>query len=430
MTRRIDDDLSGRTDLNEVLHKQVLSQFDTRNMIELIDACFEDEELTRLARCCGIDQYELGRDQTITVIESKAREAESDCISLTRALVKVNFDLTRELKHREVRDVEGFLNGPGASYHEGRVRFAFLASMPTEPVCRTVESATDLQTDDDGNIDDREIETPPQVTEVTETVETQVSRDLAAELDEARRERREILERLDKIMTILEPPLTARPAVARPLESVTVPRGDEADATPERQGPRVALFVDVQSVFYSARNYFGRKMDFKKLIEETAKSRPVEMAVAYVVQSPDVDQTNFITMLQHNGYTVRDKHSTSDAVDATDESPMVVDVLNHIENVDVVIVVGGDDDIYRVCERVRSLEKKQIEFYGFPQGAPGEIMECVDFFCAIDERLLLERENPSRRPYDSRGFAAQRTPRSRGDWGSDDSSSSSWQTDE
>ena len=222
-------------------------------------------------------------------------------------------------------------------------------------------------------------------------------RRLREELAELRSDHEEILAELRRVLDAVGghgPRMQERPVA----EAVSEPEPDD-----EPSGPRVGLFVDVQSVFYNARNFYGRKMDFKRLIEVTTKDRHIAAAIAYVVQSPDVDQTNFITMLQHNGYTVRHKTPQRHGEGpAGGESPMVLDVLSHLSDLDVAVFVGGDGDILRLPERAQSAGVS-AELYAFSQNVPPEAADVADEFTAIDEDLLLEQEYTPRRTFHDAG---------------------------
>ena len=210
-------------------------------------------------------------------------------------------------------------------------------------------------------------------------------------LDEVKAIRREHEQILTQLSRLQKTPDT-------PGETLSLP--DPVDDEPETNGPRVALFVDVQSVFYNARNFFGRKMDFKRLIEVATQDRTVVSAIAYVVQSPDVDQTNFITMLQHNGYNVRHKVPQRMAENGlpAGESPMVADIMSHLDGIDVAVFVGGDGDILKVPERAQTGHIR-LELYAFEQNVPEQVLDYTDAFVRIDENLLLEQEYVPRRNY-------------------------------
>ena len=78
----------------------------------------------------------------------------------------------------------------------------------------------------------------------------------------------------------------------------------------ENTAQRVAIFVDVQNMFYSAKTLHQSKIDYRKLLEEILKGRQLVRATAYVVQKADVDQSAFLEALRRSGYEVKGKELT------------------------------------------------------------------------------------------------------------------------
>src|SRR3712207_9504956 len=70
---------------------------------------------------------------------------------------------------------------------------------------------------------------------------------------------------------------------------------------------RVGIFVDVQNMFYAVKNLYNSKLNFARLLDYIARGRPLVRSIAYVVQTPEIDQSNFLTMLRSNGYEIRSK---------------------------------------------------------------------------------------------------------------------------
>ena len=70
---------------------------------------------------------------------------------------------------------------------------------------------------------------------------------------------------------------------------------------------RVGVFIDVQNMFYAAKHLYGSKLNFARLQDYVARDRPLVRSIAYVVQTPEIDQSNFLAMLRSNGYEIRSK---------------------------------------------------------------------------------------------------------------------------
>src|SRR3989338_8731961 len=70
---------------------------------------------------------------------------------------------------------------------------------------------------------------------------------------------------------------------------------------------RVGIFVDVQNMYYSARNLYSAKVNFKAILKEAVAGRRLIRAFAYVIKADVKDEVNFFDALMNMGYEVRSK---------------------------------------------------------------------------------------------------------------------------
>ena len=164
---------------------------------------------------------------------------------------------------------------------------------------------------------------------------------------------------------------------------------------------RVGLFVDVQNVFYGARQQNAR-LDFEALLQMVSRGRKLLRATAYVVESRDIDQSGFISLLQQKGYEVRRKplKVRADGSFKGDwDMEIALDVLDISEALDVLVLVTGDGDFASLVQRVKALGV-QVEIYSFPRNTAKELKEGATRFIPIDRRLLIKqpKEAPPEEP--------------------------------
>jgi len=156
---------------------------------------------------------------------------------------------------------------------------------------------------------------------------------------------------------------------------------------------RLGIFVDVQNIFYGARK-FNAKLDFDLLLEKTASKRRVIRAFAYVVQTSDVDQSGFMTMLQHKSFEVKSKNlrlRSDGSAKANWDIEMTIDMLSLSDKFDVIILVSGDGDFVPLVNILKTLGPF-IEVYSFPHNTSRDLMEAADKYCAIDDSFLILNE--------------------------------------
>lgn len=157
---------------------------------------------------------------------------------------------------------------------------------------------------------------------------------------------------------------------------------------------KVALFVDVQNMFYSARSLYQSKVDYSKLLTELVGGRSLLRAIAYVVQKPDVDQSAFLEALRRAGYEVRRK----DMVLREDGSArgnwdvgMTIDALSLAPRMDAAVLVTGDGDFVPLVEAL-SAKGCYVEIASFEQTTSNELIRCCHEFITVSPDVLFREE--------------------------------------
>lgn len=172
-----------------------------------------------------------------------------------------------------------------------------------------------------------------------------------------------------------------------------VRRASEADKRPMRmpgEAERVGVFVDVQNIFYAAKQ-FNARLDFEKLLRTSTDNRRLIRAIAYVVQSPEVDQSGFITMLQQKSYEVKRKNLRlrSDGSAKGDwDMGMAIDIIDLAKKLDVVVLVSGDGDFVSLVNLIKTIGPK-VEVYSFFHNTARDLIQAADEHFPIDDSLLL-----------------------------------------
>jgi len=155
---------------------------------------------------------------------------------------------------------------------------------------------------------------------------------------------------------------------------------------------QVALFVDVQNMFYSAKNLYNGRLDYEKFLEITVGDRTLVQATAYIVQTPDIDQTKFISLLRSIGYVVRTmdlKTGTGGFAKGNWDVGMTIDILNMIDKIDTLILATGDGDFVPI---VKLFQKRgiRVEIVSFAYNTAIDLKEIADRFYPITEELLIQ----------------------------------------
>ena len=67
----------------------------------------------------------------------------------------------------------------------------------------------------------------------------------------------------------------------------------------------IAIFVDVQNIYYTTRQAYGRQFNYKKLWQRISSEGEVTSATAYAINRDDAKQLKFQNTLKQIGFTVK-----------------------------------------------------------------------------------------------------------------------------
>lgn len=212
-------------------------------------------------------------------------------------------------------------------------------------------------------------------------------RSVQGEITELRRERENDRRKEREVISDLA---REQHSMRSEMAAVRGPAGPERPARRKGDPDRVGLFVDVQNMYYAARQLNAR-LDFGALIENVARNRRLIQANAYVVQNRDIDQSGFLAMLQQRNYVVRrkDLKIRGDGSSKGDwDMEIALDMLDLAESLDIVVLASGDGDFVPLVNRIKT-RGPRVEIYSFPASTAKELIEACDRHVAIDETLLI-----------------------------------------
>ena len=68
---------------------------------------------------------------------------------------------------------------------------------------------------------------------------------------------------------------------------------------------KIALFADVQNIYYTTRQAYGRQFNYRKLWQDISARGHIEVAIAYATDRGDEKQLKFQSALKYIGFTVK-----------------------------------------------------------------------------------------------------------------------------
>ncbi len=151
---------------------------------------------------------------------------------------------------------------------------------------------------------------------------------------------------------------------------------------------RVVVLVDVQNMYYSARNLYKARINFSKLLTMAVQDRLLVRAIAYVIKAEDEKSSDFFEAVHSAGFEVKEKelqvfydgHLKGDW-----DLGIAMDAIRLGQKVDSVVLVSGDGDFKPLVNYLQQSLGCLVEVVAFKKTANKGLMEMADSFTDIEE---------------------------------------------
>lgn len=154
----------------------------------------------------------------------------------------------------------------------------------------------------------------------------------------------------------------------------------------------VAIFADVQNVYYTTRQTYQRNFDYNAFWAHVTYNRRVITAIAYAIDKGDQKQQAFQKILSAIGFEVKLKPFIQRA-DGTAKGDwdvgITIDMLEYAPQADVAVLLSGDGDFAILVNKLKSNQKTSVEVYGVPALTAAALMNAANQFIPIEQSLLL-----------------------------------------
>lgn len=155
---------------------------------------------------------------------------------------------------------------------------------------------------------------------------------------------------------------------------------------------KIAIFVDVQNIYYTTRHSYGRQFNYRKLWDQLKQKGVIVAATAYAIQRNDEKQLKFQNALKHIGFNVKLKPyiQRSDGSAKGDwDVGITIDIMETAKNVDTVVLLSGDGDFDLLLLKIRQAYEVTAEVYGVPDLTANSLIDAASVYHPIKEALLL-----------------------------------------
>jgi uncharacterized LabA/DUF88 family protein len=155
---------------------------------------------------------------------------------------------------------------------------------------------------------------------------------------------------------------------------------------------KIAIFVDVQNIYYTTRQAYGRQFNYRKLWQRISSEGEIISATAYAIHRGDDKQLKFQNALKHIGFTVKLKPyiQRSDGSAKGDwDVGITIDVLEAAKDLDTVVLLSGDGDFDLLLEKIKKDYAVSAEVYGVPELTANSLIDAASIYHRIEEDFLL-----------------------------------------
>ncbi len=154
----------------------------------------------------------------------------------------------------------------------------------------------------------------------------------------------------------------------------------------------IAIFVDVQNIYYTTRQAYNRQFNYRKFWQQINSVGKVTIAIAYAINRGDDKQIKFQNALEHIGFTVKLKpyiQRNDGSAKGDWDVGITIDVMEAAKEVDTVVLLSGDGDFDLLLEKIKKDYSISAEVYGVPALTANSLINSASIYHPINESLLL-----------------------------------------
>ncbi|MBA3662223.1 MAG: NYN domain-containing protein [Gammaproteobacteria bacterium] len=154
---------------------------------------------------------------------------------------------------------------------------------------------------------------------------------------------------------------------------------------------RVAIFVDVQNIYYTVKSCYRCHFDYTAFWTQVTANREVVYAYAYAIDRGDQKQMDFQRILKNIGFKIKLKPfiERSDGSSKGDwDIGITIDILDSVKDVDTIVLASGDGDFTILLEKIHNDFGIPTEVYGVSTLTANSLKNAAQKYIPIEGHLL------------------------------------------
>ena len=157
---------------------------------------------------------------------------------------------------------------------------------------------------------------------------------------------------------------------------------------------KIAIFVDVQNIYYTTRDAYQRQFNYRLLWQELLAKGDIVQATAYAIARSDDQQHKFQKALKHIGFEVKLKPfiQRSDGSAKGDwDVGITIDIMTAAASseIDTIVLLSGDGDFDMLLNHIKTEYNVNTTVYGVPKLTANSLINAADEYYKIEQSLLL-----------------------------------------
>jgi uncharacterized LabA/DUF88 family protein len=159
---------------------------------------------------------------------------------------------------------------------------------------------------------------------------------------------------------------------------------------------KVALFVDIQNIYYTVRECYQGFFNYQALWNQLSAEYSIISANGYAIDSGNPKQQAFQQTLRNIGFKIHLKPyiQRSDGSAKGDwDVGIAIDMMDAAVSAeaDMLVLLSGDGDFDLLLKRIKSNSGLDTVVYGVPQLTATSLIDAAAMFRGIDKDLLMPR---------------------------------------
>ena len=156
--------------------------------------------------------------------------------------------------------------------------------------------------------------------------------------------------------------------------------------------PKIAIFVDVQNIYYTSRHTFARHFNYQKFWDEVASHGEIVEAYAYAIDKGDSKQAQFQQILRGIGFEVKLKpfiQRRDGSAKGDWDVGITIDIMEAAQQADLVVLLSGDGDFDILLKTISQKYGVDTRVYGVEFLTANSLIRSAGSFVEIDKQWLL-----------------------------------------